>query len=109
MGDREGRLNDLNSESSTLQGTADQFTRQSKALQWDMQWQRYKLWILCAALVVWAILIFMYFKNHELTFIVLSVAFFGLLIFTERALVKRWRSQVEQGQQLTQLTRMPAA
>merc|ERR1711924_293706 len=108
MADRDIRLNELSGKSSTLQGTADAFTRQSKALQWEMQWQRIRLWILFGFLIIWAVLFFLFFSKHKLILIGSCVVFFALLIISERILVRRWRSQVD-AQHARQWTQMGAA
>merc|ERR1712216_281711 len=106
MAERDSRLNELSNNSSTLQGTADAFTRQSKALQWEMQWQRMRLWMLAAVLLIWGIAFFFFFSRHKLVFIGGSVVFFSLLVVTERLLVRRWRGQ-QDAQHARQWTQMP--
>eukprot|EP00427_Karlodinium_veneficum_P057268 CAMPEP_0169422424 /NCGR_PEP_ID=MMETSP1017-20121227/66925_1 /TAXON_ID=342587 /ORGANISM="Karlodinium micrum, Strain CCMP2283" /LENGTH=92 /DNA_ID=CAMNT_0009531991 /DNA_START=21 /DNA_END=296 /DNA_ORIENTATION=- len=71
MTDREMRLNELSNKSSTLQGTADAFSRQSKALQWEMKWQRIRVWLLVAVLVVWG-LAFFFVPVSKLVFFLIS-------------------------------------
>eukprot|EP00929_Paragymnodinium_shiwhaense_P120138 TRINITY_DN92027_c0_g1_i1.p2 TRINITY_DN92027_c0_g1~~TRINITY_DN92027_c0_g1_i1.p2 ORF type:complete len:155 (-),score=29.83 TRINITY_DN92027_c0_g1_i1:352-816(-) len=99
MVERDSSLQHLESQSSSLHGTASSFTRQAHRLQWEMRWRKIRLAILAVALVLWAVAFFVLRKHMKLMhFAAASVVFFALLWGGERLLVRRWHSQMEMEQ-----------